>query len=602
MALGTTFRQPYFTGTSRSEQVPGRFDVSINGRPYMIDRAAGAEAFNRRPIPVLRQQADNSESFGEQTLSPEDAVRRSQESWDHGAGQDNLDRPESDTRRFRSSKGVDVWTRWALSLLPDTSSQRASAATNLLIEPSGNVLYAVDGASLIWATAPPTWTTVTGTPATAASALTSDGYNVWTAHGPDGVFVTVRGTAGTASYNTLVARVLRYVRGRLMAANAGSIYNITAGGTPPAALFTHPNTDFAWVGFAEGRNVIYAAGFSGDKSLIYRITIRQDGSGLDVPVIAGALPDGEVVRSIDAYLGFVLLGTDKGVRFCSSESDGSLVVGSLIRTPQPVRCFEGQDRFVWYGWSNHDGTSTGLGRLDLQTFTAPLTPAYASDLMVPGQGAVTSVATFGDRRYLAVSGLGIYRESVNRVAVGTLDAGRLTYGVSDSKIAFFLDVRTRDGLGGHKAHLAVDGGVFVQIGTRTGRAEDEPFQAGQVAGESFEVRLELNRDADVTKGPTLTRYTLRAYPRPRRGQLFQVPLLLTERVLVRGDQEHHQNPQAELDAFMRLQDSRQLVIYQVGMESHTVLVDDSTFIYGTPTGDGRAWNGTLVVRLKALAS
>lgn len=610
--ITTRFNAPYFTGSSQSQLVPGLFDVALNGRPFMVDTKY-ADQFRRQPIELLRRQADQSPTFGEQTLSPEDAIRRSQDSWDHGAGQSYLDREDSDPRRFHTSKGVDIWERWALSLLPDTEVKKASVAPTVLLEPAGAYLYCLDGGTLSRTadlTGTPTWTAITGVPATGLS-VASDGYTVFTAHGGAGVYSTQRVNTSGGAYNALPATLLGYCRGRLMAANGSSIYNITSG-TTPTALFTHPNVDFSWVGFAEGTSVIYAAGFSGDKSLIYRIGLTSDGTSLDAPVVAGQLPDGEVVRGIMGYLGYVLLGSDKGVRLCATGTNGSLTLGPLIRTPQPVRCFEGQARYVWFGWSNYDATSTGLGRLDLGTFNAvpnlgpytpSLYPAYASDLMVTGQGAVQSVVTYGDKLVLSVAGQGVFGQSANKVPTGTLETGRIAYGISDSKIALFLDIRLRDALGSHAAAVSVDGGGFTQVGSGLGLVDnDMAFQVGQVAGESFEVRLTLGRDATPTLGPTLSRFTLRAYPRPARGQQFTIPLDLHEQVVNRADATYYQDPTVELEAILALQDNRRLVVLQSGAQSYTVLVDNSVFIHDQPTRTGRGWNGTLLVVLKALAN
>jgi hypothetical protein len=93
---------------------------------------------------------------------------------------------------------------------------------------------------------------------------------------------------------------------------------------------------------------------------------------------------------------------------------------------------------------------------------------------------------------------------------------------------------------------------------------------------------------------------LRSYPKPTRGEIFTWPLLLHEKVLDRQDNEAPVDVQAELDALLSLQRSRALVVAQIGAGSHTVLLDDSVFVHSHRTSDGRAWNGTHIVRLKGL--
>lgn len=604
MSLAVLLDAPYFTGASTSAEVPGRYDVSLAGRGYMIDLDEKNPQFTRASIPLLRNQADTGGSPGEQSLSPEELWRRSASSWDHGAGQTYADREGSDPARFRSSKGMDVWERWALKLLPDTASKRTSANTNLALITAGTYLYLTDGTSLLYTqslSGTPTWTAVTGGPAPASSSLASNGFDVWTAHAASGVYKTTRGAATTASYATGTVSLVGYVKGRLMAANANSLYNITAAGALPAALYTQPNTDFVWVGFAEGNTSIYAAGYSGDKSLIYRTAVKADGTALDIPVVAGELPDGEIVRSVQGYLGFLLVGTDKGVRFCSADTSGNLTIGSLTPTASAVNCFEGQEKYVWFGWTNYDTVSTGLGRMDLSTFIFPLTPAYASDLMATGQGAVLSVQTFTNLRVFAVSGVGVFAEGTTKVPSGTLSSGLITYGIPDTKVSVFLDIRLRSSAGTHGASVSADSAAFASVGTRTVSSTD-PFQVGQTSGETFEVRTELARSAtDTTTGPIVTRVTLRSYPRPRRGEVFTVPLLLHEQMVDRTDSTIAINPANELATLLTLQASRALFTYQVGVASYTVLLDDSQFTYSHRTQDGKGWNGTLLVRLKALA-
>jgi hypothetical protein len=598
MSLALTFSDPYYTGESRSTDVPGRYHCSIGGHAYMIDTARLQE-FTRRGIPLLREQADNTGAPGEQTLSPEELWRRSQDDWSHGAGQTHLDRKDSDNQRFRSSKGIDVWTKWQMGLLPDTTQVRASTNTGLELAAVGSRLYVIDGAALAYSTNGTTFTAVTGLPAAAPTSIATNGFDVWTAHGASGVYATNRTTGASTSYNAVAATLVGYVKGRLMAANGASLYNITASGTAPAALYTQPNTDWRWTGFAEGSNAIYAAGFSGDKSLVYRTAVKQDGTALDIPIVAGELPDGEIVRSISGYLGFILLGTDKGVRFAAADASGNLTIGALIRTTQPVHCFEGQDRFVWFGWSNYDGTSTGLGRLDLTVFISSLTPGYASDLMVTGQGVVRSVVTFGNKLYLTVDGLGVYAQSVNLVASGTLDTGLISYGLPDLKTAVYLDVKLAAAVDTNNAYLSVDGKGFALVGQRAGSAV-APFVVGEMSGETFEIRHELvNTGGDAT-GPTVTRWTLRSYPRPSQGEQFFVPVLLHERVETRAGSEHY-DPTEEFEFLVGLRESKRLVTYQIGSASHTVTVDDALFQYSHLTKNGRAWNGTALLRLKSYA-
>jgi hypothetical protein len=402
-----------------------------------------------------------------------------------------------------------------------------------------------------------------------------------------------------ASYNTLACTLIRYVKGRLMAVNGPAIYNITSGAAP-AALLTHGNTDFAWVDFAEGPTNIYAAGYSGDKSFIYRIGITADGTALDAPVVAEQLPDGEIVRSVHGYLSFLLIGSDKGCRFASIASDGSLTLGGLIPTGSPVYCFEGQDRFIWYGLTNLDGVSTGLGRLDLSQFTKPLTPAYASDLMATGQGTVTSVVTFVGKRVFTAAGLGLYTESTSLVASGSLLSGLVEFGLADAKVAMSLELRHEPLAGSVSAAVAADSesnptsiGSSSTAGTSS---PTSPLMVGEKRGSHFELTLTLTRDAVTTTGPTVLHAVLRVNPAPLRGSTFIVPLMIAAGIKSRAGEETR-SPDDDVAAVATLHADAGIVAYQQGPVAYSVFVDDYEFTVTRFNEAGQS-EGVLVVKLK----
>lgn len=404
----------YYTGTGSTQLVPYIYPVAVNGRPYMIDTKSNA--FGRQFDARVRDSVDQSAEPGESAINPQGLWRRSQSSWHYGAGQTYSDTADAEAYRFRSSKGIDVWNRGKLSLLPDTTQAYSSANTNLYMATASNRIYGTDGQTVKHTTDWITFTTVTSTNASNLYSITSDGYNVFFSYADGDIDQTDAGSSAASNYITgIEAGVLAYVRGRLMVAGQGAdkqkIWNITtapgSSANNPTALYTHPNTEFNWVGFAGGQNAIYAAGYAGNKSLIYKINIKTDGSGLDVPLVAAELPMGEVVTTIDAYLGYVVIGLTTGLRFCSSDSDGNLVVGPLIETGTSVNAFAAVGQYVYFGWTNYDTTSTGIGRLDIATQIVTNQPAYASDLMVTGQGAVVDIHEFDNKPVFTVSGLSL---------------------------------------------------------------------------------------------------------------------------------------------------------------------------------------------------
>lgn len=385
--LSTTLPFPFYTGnvSSLSLEVPSRYPVGLGGRGYNLDLKSGQ--FAHVSIPILKPQQDSSNQVSESSLNPEGLWRRSQDSWHKGAGQTYLDKTDSDAARFRSSIGINPWEKGELTLHNDVYKKYTVSGgivgENVRLITAGDFLYIAKDSSLGYFDDPmndASAGTITDAgiqlsePATDIQSITSDGNYVYAALGFNGIHRTSRGTTVSEHFSDLPANLVGYVLGRLMAASGPAIYNITASGAAPDPLYTHPNPDFTWVGFAEGKGHIFAAGYSGDKSIVYKTAIKPDGTELEVPSSAGQLPDGEVVRSIYGYLGFIMIGTDNGVRFSIPDTNGNLEIGALIETSAPVFCFEGQEEFIWFGWTNYDSSHTGLGRCDLRTIVNNVAP------------------------------------------------------------------------------------------------------------------------------------------------------------------------------------------------------------------------------------
>lgn len=612
LTFTSTFDAAFFDGTSGvSTLVPYPYDVALNGRPYMLQLDPNSiekwgQHFGRESLPLVRDQSDQSDEPGEQSVSPEQFWRRSQQSWHKGAGQSWLDWANtSDRNRFRSSKGLNPWTQKQLTLHNATGSAKVSANTSLCMCMAGSRCYfgSGTGQSTFYSTDGTTWTAVTGTPAATVSSVTSDGFSVYLAYNASGIYKTDTSSGAAASWATGTVSLVGYVKGRLMAANGPSIYNVVAGGALPAALFTHANSNFAWVGFTEGPGFIYAAGFSGGHSEIYSVTLTDTASTLGAPKIAAELPEGEIVRSVRGYQGFMVIGTDKGVRLATINNDGSLILGGLINTGTSVRCLDAQDRFVWFGWTNYDGTSTGLGRVDLSVFTSTLVPAYASDLMATSQGVVSATVLLGSTRLFTVEGVGVYKETPGTVvASGTMDTGFIGYDLADEKQAVFFDLRHEPMPTGGSVNvaLAADNGTFAPQGTSSAVSTTAPaaFYLNGQQGERFEIRLTLNASSSA---PILTRWTLRADVTPQPSSMFVVPLVITDRHNVH-DSDYPADPYADKAALVALHDNQIIFAYQEGVDTYQVKLANYAWLPQQRSADTPGvYDGTFVAQLRHIS-
>lgn len=572
----------FYTGTGSTQLVPDVFPIAINGRPYLIDIKSGQ--FTRQFDARVRDSVDQSTEPGEGALNPQGLWRRSQSSWHYGAGQQYSDTADAEAYRFYTSKGVDVWTKGRLSLLKDTTKVYNTANSNLYATTASDRLYGSDGQTIRYTTDFTSVTTVTGTAASDIYSITSNGYNVFYSYANGDIDQTNAGVSTSSAYITgIEAGKLAYVKGRLMVAGQGTdkhkIWNITtapgSSANNPTALYTHPNTNFEWVGFAGGQNHIYAAGKAGNISLIYKTTIQPDGTALATPSVAAELPQGEIVQDIYGYLGYIVIGTNTGFRFCTADDQGNLIVGPLIEIGGAVGAFAGIGKYIYFAWTNFDATSTGIGRMDISVFISTNQPAYASDLMATAQGTVVAIHEFNDEPMFTVAGQGVYTpHATNLVSSGFLRSGIYRWGVPDAKFIPKLDIRCLPLVGSVQMSVASDGGDFFDFATfSTVDARDRTFDGLEAKVYEAEVKITLNRAASNTEGPTLTRWMARAYAAPLRSQIFQVPIVMHHRLNING-KEYWQDVDEELRLLRDLVENPRVVTYQENEETFAVVVEN----------------------------
>ena len=580
------FSQPpprFFGGATSTSLVPDIFPIAINGRPFLVDQKSNQ--FTRGFEPRVRDSVDQSTSPGEAAINPQGLWRRGETSWHYGAGQKYADTAEAQDYRFFSSKGVNPWTKGQLTLLNKTKVSLASAATTAhSVVQDGRVYFSL-GADVKFTTDPyassPTWTDCTGEPGGICAAMATDGNDVYLAFPNDGVRRidtsaapgTISGTrfvTGTNSYY-----MLGFAKGYMFAAHDQNLRQIAgAGSSTDRILIDDP--DFRWVGVATGQNAVYAAGYAGKKSLIYKITIKADGT-LDTGVVALELPTGEVVSGISGYLGYILIGTDKGVRFASTDSNSNLVAGQIIPTSGAVTKFTSEGRFSYFTWANYDGVSGGLGRLDLGTLTSANTPAFATDLMYDSTNTVHGLVTFNNKRCFWVSGVGIIAEdSANLVESAEIVTGTYRWGIPDRKFVAKFDTRTTPLYGTITPSISLDSGVFQSMTPHDLALSTESVATGPQS-KFIEARFKLDfTRASALVGPTLTRWMARAYATPARSQVFRVPILMHHRLQVH-DTEYYFDVESELQALRDLVTNPRVINYQENTETYSVVMEDLEF-------------------------
>ena len=617
--ITNTLSEPYFGGSETSSQSLPASVVGLNGRGYLIDTTGGR--YNRRSVSVVQQR--NTSDQRDILLLPQDIWRQSFSSWHSGAGQANQDRDDSIPSRFEASFGVDPWTKYEFSLLPATEQLGGASATytgKVWLTLHDSELVVVNDDSLYFynelSASATAVSTIVPSAGNAIIDIADDGYIVTTLHANGDIWKTAPGSAPVLHKNRPGAHSIAWEKDYLILCENNELRDATSSSTP-VLIYTHPDTAFRWESYASGRSAIYALGVLGDQTSIHRIMVQEDGTDFKTAIVAATLPDGEIGYSIDEYLGFILIGTSKGVRLASQEADGSLTYGPLVPTAAPVRCFEGQDTFVWYGNSEIDpvygalgdesfpsGVVCGLGRLDLTTFTVTaLTPAYANDLFTANESgkAVQSVVTFQGKRVFSVTGGGVYFESDSKVPSGWLTQGSMSFSVEDLKAALYQQAKWIPGCAG-KLYLdiAFDAATYGRYARLTISPSNNRSDNLTLRGTTFSavnVRYVMNRcPINPANAPRVTRWELRSAPVKGRASRWEVPIMNYEELDINGV-KYVRDVKQELDTLMDLVQSGTVFTYQESGQAYQVHARDFVWQPEKLSSNGKGWQGvyTMVI-------
>lgn len=600
---------PFFTGTGETaEVIDYALPVSIAGRGFLLDRSPQLPVslrHQRRSIDLLNtQNASNSEDI---SLTPPEVWRRTVESWHMGAGQSRWDRTDALPFRFSDSYNVDVWDKWRFGLLPDTTEIQAIGAGKAHLTTVGPARFvAIVGTQSYWFsdidlsptpfTMPATVLDVTSD-GSALYTLDTDG-NIFRYSGPaSGVLVT------TVPHFNASRAFVSYVKGFIVAAGSQYLYDVTTG--TPNLIYQHPLDTFTWIDACDGLAPAYLIGGVGDKWQVFAMSINDDATSFTPPVSAAPVPEGEVAYSLASYLGYILIGTSAGWRFGIPSGDGSLTFGKLVETSSPVRAFEGQDRFVWYGQS---GADAGLGRADLSQFTAPMTPAYANDLRTTSEGEVTGVITYGagangaGRRVFIVEGVGVFAESTELAPSGWLEIGGMSFNSADLKMGMYVQANMEPLPAGSSVAVSVryDSSSFVEVGRQeTPGSSTSGNLSSRTRFLVSSVRVDLTRADNVEDGPHVNRVEYRALNIPGRASEFTIPVMIRD-VLIYNDATSTRNSQDDYEHLLALWQDRQQFTYREAGQTYELHCTDFLWMPEQMTQNGSAYEGLMVLTAKEI--
>ena len=628
----------------KAERLPVTLTIDATERAYNIE----VDQYRRTTIPTLREQRDTSDEPGEQSIDNQFWLR-SQTDWSHGAGQTFFDNATSNRSRFFSSSGVDVWTEGQISLLPICESKNDTFAwTDVKMKMLGSYMYVAQGTNLYFSNAfnspdaDVNWSTVTAlASAQTISDFTTDGAKVFIAYSSNRVAASVNlgATTQPTSFGSLNPDIVRVVGGRLFFLDGTNISEVSSSGAKVSSSLDSsiPQAGGSWVTICSGPVGFYAAGNAADTGFISFVAVGAADGLLDEPQQVAELPRGEKINDMVSYAGFLALATTKGLRIAVIDAgSGAITYGPVIDDVGQVYSLVADERFVWFG-----GASGKVYRADLSRFTETLVPAWAADIVSVKDGTaggadatpglVQNVARALGKTYFtdATNGVQGEKSTGELVATGVMTAGDVRWNSQFDKVLRNIETRSAP------SSLSSSTNQYSQSGVAYGGSSIQYAGAGTSAGgsltatitndknvsvttaalankiptnittlapelsEVFKVQLNLTRDSVVTTGPQVESWKIKAFPAPTRVDEIILPIILKSRVATsrgRGSAAAY-DTKAEYTALKTAMANREIVTYQEGSRSDTVVIDQIAMTAEKLSDNGDWWEGVCTLRL-----
>ena len=543
------------SSTSTWQNTNEAYDVAVGGLPFFY-AISDARPYVRQTAPFNKEQFDNGSEPGEQSLTG--WWLRSQSSFHNGTGIKFYDPSAGETvlHRFTDSDNVDVWTKGQATLLKETANMSGvtsgiyklisgvSTTTDVVVGyiPGSTTIKSFQADGTVVTTYAPTnlGNILDGTVVTDGTRLfAADNDHIYT--GP----INAAATGWTEYYVTGTRATLAWVKQRLVGAIENKIYELTGATGSALALpatpnYTHPNSAWIWSSISEGGSAIYASGYAGGNSAIYKFVLTTATVGsmptLTSGIVAAQLPIGEIVYKIESYFDKLMIGTNKGMRVAQiSDTTGDLQYGPLIfEDTNGVRDFAFRDKFVWAAGTIN--TSPGLYRIDLGSEIESLRFAYAKDAYLSGvTGYATTVDFVGNTDQIAFTtsgsnGIAIQSTTVLS-ATGSITTGKIRFATLEPKNYKRLIGRGTFTSGDFTLSSLATGasGSDTQYDHISYNSGVEPVEVTttqpEVAQEFLAYKFTFARDTtDTTAGPTFKGYQAKATIATPRQRIIQFPV------------------------------------------------------------------------------
>ena len=335
---------------------------------------------------------------------------------------------------------------------------------------------------------------------------------------------------------------MEFVKDRIILCVNNSVYELATTATSlPSPTYTNPNTNYHYTSVSASGAAIYTAGHSGIYSTVQKYILTTGGpiQVLTQAIVAAEFPPGEIVEKLYYYLGYMMIGTSKGMRVAVvNDQDGSISYGPLIvETAQPVYDFAARDRFVWCA-SGIGLLDAGLIRIDLGQGIEgeQLRFAWANDLQFAqtAEHYTTGVAFLGTTNRLAfcttyeVTNGAIYLESETTLkSSGYVTTGGIRYGTLEPKNYKFIRARGDFSFGAMDIFtIDPSNNTFTIITYNAGVGSPEAATTSPQGPQEFlSYKFTLSRSAsDTSKGPVFKGYQTKALPATERQRVIQFPV------------------------------------------------------------------------------
>lgn len=569
------------------------YDLTIDNVPFMMS-VSNQNPYVRQTAQYRKDQFDNSTEPGEQSLTG--WWLRSQTSFHNGAGIEYYE-PGTDyehvSNRYEDSRGVDVWTVGQASLLNDVFHSYTGAGgivSSAANDGTNDILVSGDNAGALKKITfngdlPATSTTyampnTTLSPASAYALASHTTFPFLSVTTDGSRYFAVcsraihRGNTSTADqviYHLGAAKskaVIKYVKNFLLLGLGRELYLLNpdsttglsqhdaAGSNLPPVGMTHKSADWNWTDIVGGTRHIYAIGKNNSKSEIWAIPFDETAATI-VPDLASAivvaeLPFGEYANAIYFYLGFLAVGTTKGIRVAriASDATGAIVLGPLLFevdenidhpngiTPG-VTGFVANNSYIWASTcvaGDNGNVNACLVRVDLGTeFTDGIFP-YAYDLQYESDkdSYCSGVHYANGRLHLIVSepeelpAGEIQSENLSQKrTTGWLKTGKIRFGMIEPKYFKYINAAVDTGTGDSVTIEVIDqnGTVKSVSDVTVGLSnQDIPLSVVKFKQEQISFKFTLNNVNTDSGYPILYGYQLKAVPATRRQRLIQYPL------------------------------------------------------------------------------